>query len=116
MDGNMPGLLDGTEPVGRLLCRVANLEAGDDFLILRANGVADGKFILPKQPCFETARGFAPPIGGAANDVGVEDDGHRRAARTSRMASATTASSSAVGSGCERLRSSKAAHCSGVRG
>src|SRR2546423_1079772 len=45
------------DPAVRLLCQKANREAGDDLLILRENGVADGQLILPKQPCFEAAHG-----------------------------------------------------------
>ena len=50
------------------------------------------------------------------DDVGIQDDNHRRWARTSRITCSTAASSSAVGLGWERLRSSRVAHCSGVRG
>ena len=71
---------------------------------------------VPSPPRFETVGRLSAPERGAGDDVGIQDDNHRRWARTSRTTCSTAASSSAVGLGWERLRSSRVAHCSCVRG
>lgn len=78
--------------------------------------MTDGQVESSQHSSFQTVGEFAAPVGGAGNDVRVEDDDHRRWARTSQMACSTAASSSGVSLDCVRLRSSNSAHCSAVKG
>ena len=112
----MASLLDGAEPVCGLLRWVTGSEAIDDFFVFREYGMADGKIVFPKHPRFESVGRLSTPVRRAGDDVGIQDDNHRRRARTSRTTCSTAASSSAAGLGWERLRSSRVAHCSCVRG
>src|SRR5947199_552001 len=93
----MAGLSDGTEPVCPLLRGVSDRQAGRDVFVFREDGVTDGEVIPAKHPRFQTMRGLASPISGAGDYVRIQNDNHRRCARTSRMASSTAASSRNAG-------------------